>query len=116
VPLWCPRSSTNSRPGPYSSGMTSIGQDDARADTTPNSPAASGTELAVWTLVVLIATVLPPLGVIIAAVLAFTRLRHNRVARWLLLGLSIAILAVAIIGLYGPTSGEVEVGPVERVN
>ncbi|HYJ68755.1 MAG TPA: hypothetical protein VEX15_13980 [Nocardioidaceae bacterium] len=98
--------------------MTSIVPPDARADTAPNPPAASGTELAVWTLVVLIATVLPPLGIIIAAVLAFTRLRHNRVARWLLLGLSVAILAFALIGVLGtsPGGGDVEVGPVQPVN
>jgi ABC-type Fe3+ transport system permease subunit len=92
--------------------MTSIGQDDARADIAPNQP-ASGTELALWTLVVVVAL---PFGVIIAAVLAFTRLRHNRVARWLLLGLTVAILAFALIGLYGPTSGDSYTGPEQRVN
>jgi chromate transport protein ChrA len=88
----------------------------ARRRTSQTDIPASGTELAVWTLVVLLATLIPGLGVIIAAVLAFTRLRHNRVARWLLLGLSIAIIAYALIGLYGPTSVDVEVGPEQRVN
>lgn len=95
--------------------MSSIGQDDARANAATNGP-ASGTEVALWTLAVLIATLIPGLGIIIAAVLAFTRLRHNRVARWLLLGLSIAIIAYALIGLYGPTSTDFDVGPEQRVN
>jgi chromate transport protein ChrA len=95
--------------------VSTIGRDDARAGGTANMP-ASGTEVAVWTLVVLIATVLPPLGVIIAAVLTFTQLRHNPVARWLLLGLSIAILAYAIIGVFGPTSTDHWESPPQRVN
>jgi peptidoglycan/LPS O-acetylase OafA/YrhL len=102
----------DSGPGPYSSAMTSIGHDDARADIAPNQP-ASGTELALWTLVVVVTF---PFGVIVAAVLAFTRLRHNRVARWLLLGLTVAVLALVLIGLYGPTTTSVDTEPAERVN
>lgn len=74
---------------------------------------ASQIEVAVWTVVVLAASLLvyPGLGILIAAVLAFTRLRHNPTARWVLLGVSVAILIVQIIGLMaGPVSGSS--GPV----
>jgi hypothetical protein len=95
--------------------VTRIAHDDARPATAPNLP-ASGTELAVWTLVVLIAA---PFGVFIAAVLAFTRLRQNRVARWLILGLSIAIIALLVLGIIGAAStGSIDgyTGPEHRVN
>lgn len=74
---------------------------------------ASQIEVAVWTVVVLAASLLvyPGLGILIAAVLAFTRLRHNPTARWVLLGVAVAILIVQIIGLMaGPVSGSS--GPV----
>ena len=50
---------------------------------------ASRAEIVIWTVVVLAATILPGLGIVIAAVLAFKRLRHNPFARWVLLGVSI---------------------------
>jgi hypothetical protein len=77
------------------------------------TPAGKG-EVAVWTVVVLAASLLvyPGLGILIAAVLAFTRLRHNPKARWVLLGVSVAVLIVAILGLMvGTQTGYV--GPSE---
>jgi hypothetical protein len=61
---------------------------------------ASQIEVAVWTVVVLAASlVFPGLGILIAGGLVFTRLRHNPTARWVLFGVSVAILIVQIIGL-----------------
>jgi hypothetical protein len=69
---------------------------------------ASKREVAVWTVVVLAASlfVYPGLSIVIAIVLAFTRLRHNPLARWVLLGVAVAVLVVQIVGLMaGPVSG-----------
>jgi chromate transport protein ChrA len=69
---------------------------------------ASKREVAVWTVVVLAASlfVYPGLGIVIAVVLAFSRLRHNPLARWVLLGVAGAVLVIQIIGLMaGPVSG-----------
>jgi chromate transport protein ChrA len=71
------------------------------------APASKG-EVAVWTVVVLATSlvVYPGLGIVIAAVLAFSRLRHNPTARWVLLGVAVAILIVQIIGIMaGSVSG-----------
>jgi hypothetical protein len=81
-------------------------------DIAARTPASTG-EVGAWTAVVLVASLFPGLGVVIAAVLAFTRLRHNPTARWMLLGVSIAILAVEVVGLFA-TSGDFEVGPEQR--
>lgn len=69
-------------------GMSGAGPEAPRPDFTSETP-ASRSEVAIWTAIVLAATVLPGLGIVIAAVLAFKRLRHNPFARWVLLGVSI---------------------------
>lgn len=94
--------------------MSSIGPAGARGDIATRTPASTG-EVGAWTAVVLVASLVPGLGVAIAAVLAFTRLRHNPTARWMLLGVSITIFTLEVIGLFA-ASGDLEVGPEQRVN
>jgi hypothetical protein len=66
----------------------------------PRRP-ASYREVVLWYAVTIAAEVLvyPGLGVVMALVLAFTRLRHNGRARWVLVGVSAAILAFQLVGL-----------------
>jgi hypothetical protein len=107
----------------YDSAMSTIGTDGLRASIATHKP-ASGLEVAAWTAVVVVVTLLPfgfpGAGIVIAGVLAFTRLRHNPIARWLLLGLSAVLLvllvAFLIVGTFAGSPGEVDVGPAQRVN
>ena len=69
-------------------GMSGAGPDAPRAEFSSEQP-VSRAEIVIWTVVVLAATILPGLGIVIAAVLAYKRLRHNPFARWVLLGVSI---------------------------
>jgi|SoiMethySBSTD1v2_1073268.scaffolds.fasta_scaffold701073_2 hypothetical protein len=77
----------------YRSGMSDAGPESSGSYFAPENRPASRAEIAIWTAVVLAATILPGVGIVIAAVLAFKRLRYNPIARWVLLG--VAILATA---------------------
>jgi hypothetical protein len=80
----------------------------ARASLTWLRVDAELAELLADSVVVLAASlfVYPGLSIVIAIVLAFTRLRHNPLARWVLLGVAVAVLVVQIVGLMaGPVSG-----------
>jgi hypothetical protein len=77
---------------------------------------ASRSEVAIWAVVVVLAEWFALLGIPIALVLAFTRIRHNTpVARWGVLALAVAILAIQFLGLIavGP---DLDVSPPQRAN
>jgi hypothetical protein len=85
---------------------------DRVADRVPVSRGEVGT----WAVVVALLQWFTFLGIPLALLLAFTRLRSSApIVRWGLVGLACAVIALQIVGLFVvETSGDV--GPAHRVN
>ncbi|OKI64378.1 hypothetical protein A6A27_25685 [Micromonospora sp. CB01531] len=82
-------------------------------DSSATNRPVSHREITAWSIAVAASSILvcPGLGTVVALVLAFTRLRHNARARWMLVGVSVAILALQMIIILLPGSGSGYVGP-----
>ena len=71
-----------------------------------------GLELALWSLLVVLAGAVPGLGLAVGIVLALTRLRENRVARVLVPLLGAVATVLWALGLWAPFGGAGVGGPV----
>jgi hypothetical protein len=72
-------------------------------------------ELALWSVLVVLAGALPGLGLAVGLLLAVTRLRENRTARVVVPILGALATAMWALGLWGGYFGDSGVGPAEGV-
>jgi hypothetical protein len=75
---------------------------------------ASGAEIGLWSVLVVVAGAVPALGLAVGIVVAVTRLRENHVARILVPLLGAAATVLWALGLWGGAWDDAGVGPVER--
>ena len=68
-------------------------------------------ELALWSVLVVLAGALPGLGLAVGLLLAMTRLRENRTARVVIPILGAVATAMWVLGLWGGFFGDSGVGP-----
>jgi hypothetical protein len=71
----------------------------------PTDGRAGGLELALWSLLVVLAGAVPGLGLAVGLVLAMTRLREHRVARVLVPLLGAVATVLWALGLWAPFGG-----------
>jgi hypothetical protein len=75
---------------------------------------ASGAEVALWSLLVVVAGAVPGLGLAVGVALSLTRLRGNRLARVLVPALGAVATVLWVLGLVA-VDGGVDVGPAVPV-